>query len=160
MKQIIKFRLLSVTCLLTLLFCPLHADDVATLTIHFVDGTSSDIQLYTRPRVTFEGESVVFKSPVAMYSYRAQDVLRFTYSGIADAIITPMSDSSYHQEAGQIIFDDKVSPSDVMLFSEDGKRMLVSLSKVNGRASLSLSSLPKGVYLLSVNGRTSKIMKP
>lgn len=155
-----KTRVWFVACLLTILSCPLHSEGLATLTIHFADGTSNNILLYTRPRVTFEDESVVFTSPIAKYSYKSQDVLRFTYSGGVDDITFPKDSDTFRQEGGQIIFDGSVSPSDIMLFSEDGKRISVNLSKVDGRVRLALSSLPKGVYLLSVNGRTSKILKP
>lgn len=160
MKQKSKLWLLYVFCLMAIPMCSLYADELATLTIHFADGTKSDIQLYTRPSVTFEDDNVVFTSPVAKYSYKAQEVLRFTYSGVTDAVVFPETDVPFRQEDGKIVFDDSVSPSNVMLFSEDGKRQPVRVSKLGGRVCLSLSALPAGVYLLKVNGRTSKILKP
>ena len=53
----------------------------AKLTIHFADGTSRDIQLSTTPRITFDGDNIVLTTPEDEYSYNAQDVLLFTYSG-------------------------------------------------------------------------------
>ena len=137
------------------------ADNPVTLNIHLSDGTVQSIQLYTRPQVTFEGDRVVFTSPVATFSYDAQQVLRFTYSGgsLPDKVTSPETKELYRQTDEQFIFDAKVKASDIQLFSEDGKRMPVNLKRSGNHATLSLTSLPAGVYMLSVNGRTSKVVK-
>lgn len=145
--------------LMLTLSVPSFADDPVMLIIHLSDGTVQSIKLYTRPQVTFEGDRVVFTSPVATFSYDAQQVLRFTYSGNATSIRNPKSEASFRKEGEQVIFDASVKASDVQLFTEDGKQLATSLSIANGRSSLSLKTLPAGVYLLKVNGRTSKIMK-
>lgn len=137
------------------------AQEPNKLHIHFADGTTTAIELYTRPQVTFEGDRVVVASPVATMSYAAADVLRFTYSinGEMVGVQSPESKDLYRNDGEQLTFDAAVSASSVQLFAEDGKQMPVSLTTANGRASLSLSSLPAGVYVLKVNGRTSKIVK-
>ena len=134
------------------------AQEPNKLHIHFADGTTTAIELYTRPQVTFEGDRVVVASPVATMSYAAADVLRFTYSinGVPNSIGEVQASPA---EGEQLTFDAAADASSVQLFAEDGKQMPVSLTTVNGRASLSLSSLPAGVYVLKVNGRTSKIVK-
>ena len=142
-------------------FTTAMADDSVTLNIHLSDGTVQSIQLYTHPQVTFEGDKVVFTSPVATFTYDAQQVLRFTYSGgsLPDKVSSPESKELYRQTDEQLIFDAKVKASDIQLFSEDGKRMPVSLQRSGNHATLSLTTLPAGVYMLTVNGRTSKVVK-
>ena len=142
-------------------FTTAMADDSVTLNIHLSDGTVQSIQLYTRPLVTFEGDKVVFTSSVATFTYDAQQVLRFTYSGgtLPDKVTSPETKDLYRQTDEQLIFDAKVKASDIQLFSEDGKCMPVNVQTSNGRPAFSLKNLPAGVYMLSVNGRTSKVVK-
>ena len=137
------------------------ADGPVQLNIHLVDGTVESIQLYTRPQVTFESDRVIFTSSVATFSYDAQQVLRFTYSGgsLSDKVASPDAGDLFRQQGEQILFDVTIKASDVQLFSEDGKRLPATIQTANGRPSLSLKHLPAGVYVLSVNGRTSKVVK-
>lgn len=137
------------------------ADGPVQLNIHLADGTVESIQLYTRPQVTFESDRVIFTSSVATFSYDAQQVLRFTYSGgsLPDKVASPDAGDLFRQQGEQILFDAKVKASDVQLFGEDGKRLPATIQTANGRPSLSLKHLPAGVYVLSVNGRTSKVVK-
>ena len=137
----------------------LQAQERTTLNVWFADGTTTAFLLYTRPLVTFEGDKVVISSPVAKFTYDAKEVLRFTYSKTGNAVKTPKDDASFKKDGEQIIFDATVKSSDIQLFTEDGKRLPASLSSVNDRSTLSLKNLPAGVYLLNVNGRTSKILK-
>lgn len=138
---------------------PLQTAAQTTLHVWKADGTTTDIRLYTRPLVTFEGDKVVITSPVATFTYDAREVLRFTYSGTETAVRRPKGDASYRQEGKLLIFDAKVKSSEIHLFSEDGKRLPTRVQNVHGRPTLSLSTLAAGVYVLSVNGQTSKILK-
>ena len=148
--------------LLALFLClPANAAGLLRLRLWFADGTTRTVFLYTRPKVTFEGDQVVITSSVATMSYPASDVLRFTYGTepLPTEASSPTVGDTFHQNGEQILFDAKVKASDVQLFTEDGKRLKAKATIVNGRPTLSLTSLPAGVYLLKVNGRTSKILK-
>ena len=138
-----------------------YADDTTTLTIHFKNGTTTNIKLYTRPIISFEGEQIVLKSPVANISYPSSEVVRFTYmkNGVPVGINTPNNDGAYIQSNDQIVFDKGLKVENIQLFSEDGKCLTPVISNANGRCAMSLSSLPAGVYILNVNGQTSKILK-
>lgn len=137
------------------------AANPVTLNIHLADGTVQSVQLYTRPQVTFEDDRVVFTSPVATFSYDAKQVLRFTYTIDHHPTIesSPATQKLFCQQGEQLLFDSSVKTSAIHLFTEDGRRLPVSLVTSNGRPSLSLKNLPAGVYVLSVNGQTSKLMK-
>ena len=141
---------------------PCRAAEPNSLCIFFADGTSTSIQLYTRPRVTFEGDGVCIRSSVAEFSYPASDVLKFHYRvnditvGVDDAEATK---EAFRQEGENITFDATIPASAIQLFAEDGKRVPVSLATTAGRPTLSITNLPAGVYMLSVNGRTSKFVK-
>lgn len=153
-------RLLAVVALLLSVSTAVLADDPVMLNIHLADGTVQSVLLYTRPQVTFEDGRVVFTSSVATFSYDAQQVLRFTFSGSLPVwVSSPESQASYRRQGEQLFFDAKVKASAIQLFTEDGRRLPVNVQTSNGRISLSLQPLPAGVYVLSVNGQTSKIVK-
>ena len=154
-------RLFAVVVFLQNISTAVMADEPVTLNVHLSDGTTQSILLYTRPQVTFEGDRVVFTSPVATFSYDAQLVVRFTYSGSKkpDRVTAPEAYEPYRQTEEQLIFDAKVKASDIQLFREDGMRMSIDVKNSDGRPSLSIKTLPSGVYLLKVNDRTSKILK-
>lgn len=152
--------MLAVAAFLYPLFITIMANEPVTLNIHLSDGTVQSIQLFTRPLVTFEGDKVVFTSPVATFSYDAQQVLRFTYSGASsDKVTSPKANDLYRQDDEKLIFGARVKTSDIQLFTEDGKRLPISLQSSDNHAILSLSSLPTGVYILCVNGQKSKVVK-
>ena len=53
-----------------------------TLVLHHADGTTTDVELYTQPRVEFQNDRVLITSPVLSMDYAKADVLRFTYKGV------------------------------------------------------------------------------
>lgn len=157
--NVVHRAMMALVCLMA--FASTRAEERITLRVWFADGTTTDVQLYTRPQVTFQDDKVVITSPIATFTYDAQQVLRFTYAGGKTPIKVEnaKADAAYHQKGELILFDAKVKASDVQLFTEDGKRLSAKVTNVNGRPTLSLTALPAGVYLLKVNGRTSKILK-
>ena len=161
MKKNSVLRRLLMAAALVCLPPSLMAGGPVTLNIHLADGTTQSVQLYTRPQVTFEGDRVVFTSPVVTFSYDAQQVLRFTYSGrdMPTGIAEADAGTPFSQQGEHLLFDASVKVADIQLFTDDGKRLPVSLQTDGGRPVLSLSALPAGVYLVSINGRTSKIVK-
>lgn len=162
MKQYYSLKTWLVLTFLLFSALQSHADEPATLLIHFADGTTTAIQLYTRPQITFVGDRVNIKSTVAEFSYPATDVLRFNYSinGEIVGVTQPKASSEiYRQEGERLTFDPSIPASSIQLFAEDGKRIPVNLATTAGRLILSITNLPAGVYMLSVNGRTSKIVK-
>ena len=137
----------------------IHAQKNSTLVLWHADGTQTRIELFKKPQVTFDGDMICFNSPVLNVQYPASDVLKFTYEGLTTAINSPQAAMSYRQDGERILVDSSVKPSSIALYTADGARVPVSLQQSAQGAVLSLSGIPSGVYLLSVDGKTSKIMK-
>lgn len=135
------------------------ADKQTDLVLWFHDGTNLSIQLYTKPRITFEGNHVYITSPLVTLDYLANDVVRFTYTSETTSISETGKGTQYQYHHNQIVFDADFSSTDVKLYSEDGRQLPVSLTTADGQTILSLSSLPKGVYILSIKGNNLKILK-
>ena len=146
-----------------LLFLPLtmHAQATgnATLVLHHADGTTTDVALFTQPRVTFTDGKLLVASPLLTLEYPAEQVLRFTYKGEGTGITSPQVNADYSQENGQMVFHGITAADRVAIYTTNGIRVPVRLVTYDGGLALPLSSIPKGVYILSVNGKTSKFTK-
>lgn len=144
-----------------LLSLPLLAQTTgnATLVLHHSDGTTTDIALFTQPRVTFTTDKLIVTSPVLNLEYPAEEILRFTYKGEGTGIVNPLTETEYSQHDGQIVFNGITSADRVALYTTNGIRVPVHLVAHGTEYVLPLKSIPQGVYILSVNGKTSKITK-
>lgn len=131
-----------------------------TLVLWHSNGTTTDVELFTRPNVQFKNNKVYVTSSVASLEYDKKDVVRFTYKGKNTGIDSPSLNSDYSQKSGKIVFHDIKSTDKVTLYKTNGILVPVRFVIHDNSATLPLSSIPSGIYLLSVNGRTSKFTKP
>ncbi len=141
------------------LFLPAQAQDNATLVLWLSDGTKTDIEVSQLPQIKFENDKVIITSSVLNMEYKAEEVLRFTYKGEGTAISPIHDEAGVSQENGRLVFHGISSANQVSVYSTNGMRIPVSLSNNGGFYSLSLSTIPTGVYILKVNGKTSKFTK-
>lgn len=140
-------------------FLHVQAQNNATLVLWHPDGKTTDVELFTQPRVQFLNDSVFITSTVLDLKYEAKDILRFSYKGNGTGISLPQSETIYQQENGQLVFNGVKLSDRVALYTTNGIRVPVRLSSANGHVSLPLSSVPKGVYVLNVNGKTTKFTR-
>ena len=151
--------ILLVVCLMASL--GISRTSAQTLVLHHANGTTTDVQLYTMPQVRFDGDRVLITSTVLNMEYPKQDVLRFTYKGsLVTAVSQPRSEANFSHEQGQLVFHGIKQADKVAVYTANGIRVPVTITRRGTDVSLPLSQIPQGVYLLSVNGRTSKFTKP
>lgn len=131
-----------------------------TLVLHHADGTTTDVQLYTQPQVKFQDDKVLIISTVLDMEYPKADVLRFTYKGSSTGISIPTSKASVLQDNGQLVFHGIKPNEKIGVYTANGIRVPVRLTRSGSTATLPLSAIPSGVYLLNVNGKTSKFTRP
>jgi hypothetical protein len=131
-----------------------------TLVLHHADGTTTDVELYTMPKIQFQNDKVLITSTVLDMEYPKENVLRFSYKGVANSIQLPKADADYSRENGQLVFHHIRQTDKVAFYDAKGIRVPVRLVRSGNDVTLSLASIPSGVYVLSVNGRTSKFSKP
>lgn len=129
------------------------------LVLHHANGTTTDVQLYTQPQVKFVDNKVLITSTVLDMEYPKQDVLRFTYKGGSLGISSPNTKANYSQENGQLVFHGIKSSDKIAIHTAKGILVPVHITRHGSTASLPLSAIPSGVYLLTVNGKTSKFTK-
>lgn len=148
--------------ILSLLAFPLHstAQDNATLVLWHADGTTTDVELYLRPRIEFANDKIRITSNVLNMEFSKDDIVRFSYKGEGTGIASPQHDADYSQESGRLVFHGISATDLVAVYTTNGVRVPVSLSVTSDGFALPLSTLSKGVYLLNVNGKTSKFIRP
>ena len=131
-----------------------------TLVLHHADGTTTDVQLYLKPRIQFQNDRVLITSTVLDMDYPKENVLRFSYKGLTNDVKAVKRDADYSRENGQLVFHGIGQTEKVAVYNTNGIRVPVRLSRSGNDVTLPLASIPSGVYVLSVNGRTSKFSKP
>ena len=146
--------------LLLLLAANSRAQGNATLVLWHSDGTQTDIELFTMPQISFSGDQVVITSDVLNMEYPKTNVLRFTFKGNGTGIKAPQADADYSIRDGQLTFHGISSTDRVAVYNASGIRVPARFAVNGSDISLSLSSIPSGVYILSVNGNTSKFTRP
>ena len=156
MKQQSKMISL-VVCLMT--FVGIRTASAQTLVLHHANGTTTDVELYTQPQVKFQDDKVLITSTVLDMEYPKADVLKFTFKGTSLGISSPDVQADYAQENGQLVFHGINSTDRLAVYAVNGIRVPVRFQYSGSSATLPLASIPSGVYVLSVNGRTSKFSK-
>ncbi|MBO4503429.1 MAG: T9SS type A sorting domain-containing protein [Bacteroidales bacterium] len=153
----LTFTLLA---LLTILVTPSLAQ-TTTVDVHLSSGTIQSYEIANNGKLYFENNYLLIEDGLnAPYSIPVSDIqkLLFSYNvGIQDietpeCKIYPNPASSYLK-----ISSTENNQNQYQLFSYDGK-MLLDGSCGNDE-SIDIQALPKGLYLIKVNGRTFKITK-
>lgn len=158
MNKKLQAKMISlVVCLMTLI--GIRTVSAQTLVLHHANGTTTDVELFTMPQVKFHNDKVLITSTVLDMEYSKSDVLKFTYKGGTSGVSSPKEQSNYSLENGQLVFHGIKSTDKLAVYTVNGIRVPVRLQCSSSSATLPLSSIPSGIYLLSVNGRTSKFTK-
>lgn len=145
---------------LLLLASSLHIE-AQTLVLHHADGTTTDVELFTQPQVTFQDDKVLITSTVLDMEYPKDNVLRFTYKGgTVTAVGKVKENANYSQHGNQIVFHGIKSQDKVAVYTASGVRVPITITRSGDDIALPLSAIPSGVYLLIVNGKTSKFTRP
>ena len=155
MRKLLTTFLLLIICLLRS-----SAQNNATLVLWHADGTTTDVELYLDPVVEFVGDKVRISSTVLNMEYPKTDILRFTYKGQGTGITAPRTDADCSQEGDRLVFHGINAADKVAVYTANGILVPVRLTAVSDGFSLPVSSIPQEVYILSVNGKTSKFVRP
>lgn len=146
------------------MFCLLFLTGISeasaqTLVLHHANGTTTDVELLTQPQVKFQNDKMLITSTVLNMEYPKENVLTFTFKGKTSGIKGVKGNVFYTQENGQLVFHGIKSTESIAIYNAKGVRIPVSIQCSGETVTLPLSSIPSGVYLLSVNGKSSKFTK-
>ncbi len=151
--------------LLALLLLPLPmlaADDAAQqLVITSKDGTTVAYTFAEEPKVSFTDTELVVTSKDATVSYQLSNMALITYKlGTATGITNIASgETTFRMDGSALVFPSLAAGSKVTVSTTAGAVVLSKKISTAGKYSFPLSELANGVYMVSVNGQTYKIVK-
>ena len=133
-----------------------------TLVLWHANGKTTEISLSKKPRVTFSADKVLVKGSGINFEYSANDIIKFTYKkeDVVNDIDAPNNEVNFFRDEEHIVFNGIKSTDEVALYKLNGSRIPVQLiHSDDNKVTLSLSGIPSGIYILKVNGKTTKITK-
>ena len=160
-----KKRLIRVvTCIALLLSSlPLTAETIVTLVLTQNDGTVSHFSLSGAPVITYSGDEIIVTSGEQSLSTLLEG-LKITFG--EEEVTTSIENTQDREEGfqpqfsfGQAVFEGLQAGATVVVYTTDGKAVSRVKADGDGRVTVSLDNLPKGVYILRTPVRSYKIKK-
>ncbi len=146
---------LALTICLVLGCILVHAANGKSLFVSFNDGTRVEFALSDTPDVSFANDMMTVTATSTTASYELWTVTTFTYgttTGISQTETGRMTIEGNH-----IVIDG--STNKVTAYSIDGKAAPVTATVAGDKTVVSLNTLPKGVYIIKINGKAIKITR-
>lgn len=139
--------------LLTLSLC-VSADDYAYITAKTTSAEES-FNLTEVKKITFTATSAILSTTTGDIVYPLTDFSRFYFSATPTDVRNMKAESSSLRYQGGVL---EVKGTGLLrVYSDNGR--LMSVAKVKGSASVSLESLPTGLFLISLNEETIKVVR-
>ena len=152
-----KLSLLFLFCCLS---CMVWAKE-RVLVIAFYDGTEMTFALAKHPLLTFADQRLCISAEGRTSECELSDVKNFHFKEGSSDIRVPRSDDGFIVQwlSDDLLVICNVAPdAKVRLYGLDGRSYAGCVIAAPDRFEVSLSSLPKGIYLLNINNqRTLKI---
>ena len=153
-------------CVLICFFCVIEGDATPpgkyNLIVHLKNGTKQTFMLSSRPNVSFESERFVISQEASNVEFSCENVVRFSFADKNSSDIRGL------QQDGLLI--SYTDPQHVVIYGVNGKAK-VSVTNMEGKVqscktnrkdnglSVSLESLSKGVYVITVDKQNFKIIR-
>ena len=131
-----------------------------TLVLHHADGKTSEVELFTMPRIQLTADKMIITAQGTSLEYAKTDVVRFSYKGVGTGISNVGPETRYRIDQDRVTFFGISSTDRVSVYNAGGVQIPVRLSSDGHDAVLSLADLPQGVYLVTINGKTLKFIRP
>ena len=151
---------IPIICLMIVLTCmPAMADGMTQLSVWMKDGNKVAFALEEKPKITFT-ESELIISTKENNHYALENIAKFTYEQIPADVRNLLDDTPAFLLDGQsLLFPSLKANSTVSVSSLNGTTVFKKTVKSDGEYAFPLANLQAGVYLVSVNGLTCKIVK-
>lgn len=154
MKKLILF--------LFLLCFGLSIQAETNLVVWTKDGSKVAFALSEKPQVTFSESSLMINSNTVSVSYDLKDMAKFTYEDSESQGIRNIENdkaSSFKFDGEMLLFPSLKAGSSVFIHSLNGTLVFSRTIQAAGEYSFPLSHLGTGVYMVTVDGLTYKIVK-
>ena len=135
-----------------------YAEGYAGILVTMVDGTTATISFDENPVIKLQPEKLIVQTDVATTEFDRSAVARFNYVTDLNGVeVIEKNDVEVVNKGGVLSFANLPTASEIKLYSVDGK--LLKNEIATGSYTLELTNLSTGVYILNVNGVSTKIAK-
>ena len=131
-----------------------------TLIVTTLDGNKQAVDLTDKPIITMDDSELVIKLTDSELRYNIQQVVDFRYSDITNVDITEYKASSIQQNGDNLRFTAEKSDLNVRISNVAGIVLNSFKVEAGTTENISLGNLSSGLYLVTVNSVTYKIIKP
>ncbi len=153
------------TCFLFLLLCLIEtiwADTRKSLIVECKNGTTVSFLLVNSPELTFSNRSLVVTDNSRAFNFVIDDVHQYYFTSEETDIArvgSPAELQFYYDTDGNVVVEGFDLPAQLRLYSVKGLDYSDCVSVTNNKAVVSLSSLQKGIYIVSINNHQIKVYK-
>ena len=126
------------------------------------DGNKVAFALTEKPKVTFNENSLMINTTTVSVSYDLEDMAKFTYEDSGEEGIRNIEndkESSFKFDGEMLLFPSLKAGSKVAIHNLGGVLVFARTIEAAGDYSFPISHLDKGVYVVSVDGLTYRIVK-
>lgn len=128
-------------------------NDYRYLTIQVNNNDEQSIELATIQKITFEDSNVLITTTEGTVTIAQSDLQKLFFSATPTAIKTlPGKAKGLVVSAGTL-----TANGNGLLYIYNASGVLQHMAMVEGKARISLSNLPKGLYIISLGGETIKV---
>lgn len=131
-----------------------------TLIVTTLDGNKQAVDLTDKPIITMDDSELVIKLTDSELRFNTQQVVDFRYSDITNVDITEYKASSIQQNSDNLRFTADKSDLNVRISNVAGIVLNSFKVEAGTTENISLGNLSSGLYLVTVNSVTYKIIKP
>lgn len=131
-----------------------------TLIVTTLDGNKQAVDLTDKPIITMDDSELVIKLTDSELRFNIQQVVDFRYSDITNVDITEYKASSIQQNSDNLRFTADKSDLNVRISNVAGIVLNSFKVEAGTTENISLGNLSSGLYLVTVNSVTYKIIKP
>ena len=149
----------TIMILLMSMFCSgtLHAQ---RLVIWQKDGSKVSYNLDEQPKTTFTADNLVITTATTTINYPLSKIQRYTYEGAQLSVQNVKEQGiSITHNGDNIIVKGLPKGKSVTIHRIDGTQLLAKRSDGSARLTLSLNSLPAGVYVIKADEIIFKLLK-
>ena len=133
-----------------------HAQEYSKVVVTLTDGTIRTISLSEKPIVTIANGKLVIKTEMTTTEFDRANVSRFNFISDVDGIEEIESDvQDVYNDGDNLCFSNLPENSLIEIYATDGT--LLKRETASGAYKISLSEISAGVYIVSVNGVSTKI---
>lgn len=153
-----KFLRALMIALLAMVSESVLAQYTVNIALWHSDNTSTTLAIKSDTQIKLVGDKVVVKSVDGEVDFTADDVTHFTYvdvTGIGEVKANP----DFTFEGNQLVFQGISSLDEVAIYQINGSPVKTQFSQVGSSCRLSLSLLPKGIYVVKCKGKSIKFAR-